>query len=122
MSDSATIILMDESGLGIPTTKILEELEAIKVWDNGHNYPIRVKIVNQEFYDSIENVENACRHKLWDYIESKFKMPRGKIFKSGGDSALWLVDDPDRFNEEGKFKKKKKVVTNFTPKKKKRKK
>lgn len=123
MSDYATIVLMNEDGTGVPTAKILEELDVIKKWDNGHNHPVRVKIVHQEVYDMIENVENACKTDLSTYISLKYKVPKGKVFKSGGDSELWLVDDPDYYYGDGVgFKKKKKVVTNYTPPKKKRKK
>lgn len=44
------------------------------------------------------------------------------IEKTDSDSNIILVPDPNQYNEEGNFKKIRKRITNFTPKKKKRKK
>jgi hypothetical protein len=47
--------------------------------------------------------------------------PKGKIWKTNGKSEEILVDDPDCFNEDGHKIKKRNKLTNFTPKKRKRK-
>ena len=45
-----------------------------------------------------------------------------KTTKTDGDGNLMVVDDPKYLNDEGKFHKVRRKPTNFTPKKKKRKK
>lgn len=54
--------------------------------------------------------------------EPPYQAPRGKIWKTNGKSEWVLVDDPDCYDLEGNYRKKRAVKTNTTPKKKKRKK
>jgi len=55
------------------------------------------------------------------YSEQWLKAHR-KITKTDGEGNLIVVDDPAYLNDEGNFHKVRKKPTNFTPKKKKRKK
>jgi hypothetical protein len=118
MSDNEKIMLIGKSA-----KTLLAELESIRKWDNGHNYPIRVCIdENRTIFDSIDNVENVIKNGLlWKYIETEFN-PKNQIVKSGGNDDLFLVPDPDKFDDNNEFRKFRFKPTNFTPKKKKRKK
>ena len=49
-------------------------------------------------------------------------MKERMIEKSDGNGNLFWVPDPDQYNEEGHFIKRRRKPTNITPKKKKRKK
>ena len=116
MSKSAQIELTGQS-----RKELLGKLERIRAWDNGHNYPIEVWVNQTHIMDTIENVENAIKENLVQYINENFK-DDNKCLKSGGNDDLYLVDNPDISFGADKFKKRKNVVTNRTPKKKKRKK
>jgi hypothetical protein len=114
--DNAKICLIGKS-----IKSLLSEIESIRKWDNGHNEPIKVCVNDNGFImDTIDNVENAIKNKLWEYIDRNFKTGN-MVLKSGGDDDLYLVPDPERFNDEGKFHKVRHKPTNYTPKKKKRK-
>lgn len=116
MSKSAEIQLIGHS-----TKDLIDKIERIKSWDNGHNYPIEVWVNGSFKMDSIENVENAIKADLAGYINSNFPNPN-TCLKTGGNDDLYLVPNPNLLFGSDKFKKSRKVVTNFTPKKKKRKK
>lgn len=117
MSDYASIKLTGHSN-----KELLETIEKIKQWSPNH--PIKVCLTD-DVYDytlySIENVENAIKTDLVGYINGLNK-DKSKCLKTGGNDDLYLVDNPDIIFGSGKFKKVKKIVTNLTPKKKKRKK
>ena len=59
--------------------------------------------------------------QIWLDINNLNK-DKSKCLKTGGNDDLYLVDNPNMIFGSGKFKKVRKVITNFTPKKKKRKK
>lgn len=66
--------------------------------------------------------ENEARKHIEDYDSlPPYPAPKGKVWKTDSESKFVLVDDPDRFNEEG-LRKVRRKPTNFTPRKKKRKK
>jgi hypothetical protein len=116
MTDYAKIGLIGKS-----SKTLLEEIESIRKWDNGANELIRVCIGESSYIlDSIDNVETAIKGRLWEYIDNNFRIGN-MILKSGGNDDLYLVPDPDKFNDEGKFHKVRHKPTNITPKKKKRK-
>jgi hypothetical protein len=117
MSDSAKIFIIGKS-----RDNLLTEIKSIRKWDNGHDYPIRVAIdENHSIYDTIDNLENVIKKGLlWKYIETEFN-PKNQVIKTGGNDDLFLVPDPDKFNENNMFHKHRHIPTNFTPKKKKRK-
>lgn len=118
MSDSAKIIIV-----GVSKESLLLEIEKIKLWYNGNDWPIKVAVDHSEYgeyvMDKITIVENAIKHNLSEYIEKNFPNP-DLVIKSGGNNDLYLVDNPDKFNLEGKRIKHRKP-TNFTAPKKKRK-
>jgi hypothetical protein len=118
MSQSAEMILIGKS-----TESLLTEIERIKAWDNGHDYPIIVSAeTGKSFSDSISNVENAIKNNLADYLIENFGNKRN-LLKSGGNDDLFFVPNPDIFcREDNAFKKIRHKATNFTPSKKKRKK
>lgn len=117
MSDYASITLTGHS-----TVELLDTIEKIKQWDSKS--PIKVRLDENVFdytLDSIDNVENAIKTDLVGYINGLNK-DKSKCLKTGSNDDLYLVDNPDMIFGSNKFKKIRKVVTNFTPKKKKRKK
>lgn len=117
MSDYASIKLT-----GYSNKELLEKIEKIKKW--SPNSPIKVCLTYNIYdytLDSIENVENAINTDLVGYINNLNK-DKSKCLKTGGNDDLYLVDNPDIIFGSNKFKKVRKTVTNFTPKKKKRKK
>jgi len=68
MSESAKILIVGES-----RESLLEKLEEIKKWDNGHNYPIVVCAgEGHEITDSIENVGKAIKTDIASYIQANF--------------------------------------------------
>lgn len=72
MSDSAQITLTP----GIEDREqLLAEIEAIRKWDNGKDFPIKVFATDREGFvmDSIKNVEDAIKEKYTSfYIETQF--------------------------------------------------
>lgn len=108
--------------IGKSSAQLLAEVESLRKWDNGHNYPIRVAIDdNRTIFDTIDNIENVVKNGLlWKYIETEFN-PKNQVIKSGGNDDLYLVPDPDKFDENNVFRKYRHKPTNFTPKKKRRK-
>jgi len=115
---------MDYATIGIigkSTKSLLAEIESVRQWDGGHNYPIRVEVNGNTILDSIDDLETAVKGELHEYIEKNFGSKK-TIVKSGGDDDLYLVQHPDYFNDEGKFHKVRHKPTNITPKKKKRRK
>lgn len=117
MSESAKIILVGE-----PKANILDALAKIKMWDNAHDYPIIAVVNGKEKYDSIENIEKAVNRDLASYIEKNFAN-KNLIVKSGGNDDLYLVANPSAqdITPKKKFRKVRNPMTNFTPKKRKRK-
>lgn len=105
---------------GVPIEKLTEQIEGIRQWDNGHNYPIYVLFKDSIISDSIANVENAIKGNLNDYIHAKF-IPKNKTFKTDGNGDTMIVDNPDYINSEGNFRKYRNPMSHLTPKKKKRK-
>lgn len=115
MSDYARIGIIGKS-----REDLLKDIDSIKAW-GGEDQVVYVSIGKEEKTDSLENIENAIRNDLAGYILQNFRNKR-EILKSGGNDDLFLVPDPDYFTERGQFRKIRRVQTNFTPKKKKRKK
>lgn len=117
--DTPAIVLIGPSGGGFSTTLLVQKI--IEAKELGVDV-VAVKVGSQVREDKINNVEKALTTNLQQYIEINFNT-RGKIFKTGGQSELMLVDDIDlsghpQFNRRsGRF-----GGTNFTPPKKKRKK
>lgn len=118
MSQAASIILTGKS-----TKKLIEELEAIIAWDDGQNYDICVYAIENGPYimDSIDNVKEAINTNIADYIEKKLPQ-KNKVLKYGGNNDIYYVEDPDKVNYDGQVTKQRNRITNFTPKKKKRRK
>jgi len=117
MSDYASIKLT-----GYSNKELLDKIEKIKQW--GANYPVKVCLTDDIYnytLDSIENIENAIKTDLVGYINGLNK-DKSKCLKTGGNDDLYLVDNPDIIFGSEKFKKVRKVITNITQKKKKRKK
>src|SRR5689334_21608180 len=83
MSDSAEIILIGAGGEGLSTEHLLQRIESIKEWDNGHNYDIRVVALNHGWYDKIENVQAAIKSDLQEYIQNNMKLSNRMTFKTG---------------------------------------
>ena len=117
--DNAKIILIGQS-----KSNLLAEIESIKQWDNGHDYPIKAAISEDVYVlDSISNVEDAIENNLIEYLEKNFNKKNKMLLKSGHEDDLYLVPDYDQFNYEDKgFHKIRHKPTNYTPPKKKRKK
>jgi hypothetical protein len=114
MSQQAEILI-----IGRTNNEIIAELETIKKWDNGHNYPIKVKISETEWIeDTIQNVINSINENINLYIQNNFILKR-KILKTDGKSRTQIVDDPDYLGENGFIKKRK--ILNKLPKKKRKK-
>lgn len=107
--------------IGHSRESLLAEIASIKAWDAGNDYPISVVVNGRTKTDSISNVENAINNDLIGYIEDNF-MSKRQIIKTGGNDDLYLVEHPDCYDENKVFHKQRHVCTNFTPKKKKRKK
>jgi hypothetical protein len=115
--DNAKIIL-----IGQPKSSLLAEIESIKKWDGGHNFPIKAAISNDVYViDSISNVEEAIKNDLMEYLERNFNKKGKMLLKSGHEDDLYLVPDYDVF-EDNHFHKIRHKSTNITPPKKKRKK
>lgn len=116
MSQAAEIILT-----GASTNSLLERIENIRKWDGGKNYEIMVQVEGVGFtYDTINNVEIAIKTDLVVYINKKFNI-KDKIFKTDGNDDLYVVDDPNKINEDNNKVKRRNSLTNITPKKKKKK-
>jgi hypothetical protein len=88
---------------GVSRKELLEELDKIEKWDNGHNYPVYVDIDDNEslFSDTISNIRNAINGNIYDYIFKNFKL-KNKTLKSGGNDDIYLIPDPNSENIEGK--------------------
>ena len=114
MTDYATIIIIGKS----PET-LREEIAKIKEW--GPGLPVRVSAgTGIDKIEEISTLERVLeRGQLPEYTEENFAT-KGKVLKYGGNQDLYLIPDPPSYDLEGKFKKIRRVPTNFTPKKKKR--
>lgn len=117
MSASVKIMI-----IGQPREALLSEIARIKEWDNGKDYPIIVNAgPGRERYDSLGNIESAIKGDLAEYLEKNFGSKK-MILKSGGHDDLFFIPNPELYDENNHFRKNRSVATNFTPKKKKRKK
>lgn len=122
MSDYAKLTLIDDSGLGKPREELLKELSAIRAWQSGKDWKIKIYVKQQLQFDDLQNVEDAVNGDLEAYIRSKFIIRPREIFKTGGRSELILMINPNLVGEDGKsYRKKRSGMTHLTPKKKKRK-
>ena len=118
MSEAAKIILIDH-GIVKPLNVITAELEAIKKWHNGKDYPIKVDINGKEIYDSVENLEAAINNQTLDEYINK-ELDKTLTLKTDGNSNLIVVTNPN-YDFEGGKKKYRNPMRHLTPKKKRRK-
>jgi predicted ABC-type ATPase len=108
-----SIVLIGSNGVGFSTAYLVNKIQDLKVLVVDDE-PISVQVANKEFTDTLHNVERGLATDLVKYIESKVEF-KNKIFKSGGQCEPILVDNP----HGGQLKRF--GGSNFTPKKKKRK-
>lgn len=117
MSKSAELELTGKSRI-----QLIEELEAIKKWDNGHDHPINISLDGHIFTsDTIANVEEAVMTDLYSYVNENFDLG-DMVIKTGGNDDIYIVPDPDKHNINGRHRKHRNKMTHLIPKKKKRKK
>jgi len=115
MSDYATINLLGKS-----TKQLLTELDEAQLW-GGDEHLVKVSVGDHRIkYEEIDTIRKAIKDSLWKYIDEHFTSKK-HVLKSGGNDDLYLIPNPDRYNDEGKFHKVRHKPTNLTAKKKKRK-
>jgi len=123
MSDSPRIALIGMDGVGRASNLLIAEIAALKLISSDPQ--VRLAVRDQEKYFDLNKVEEAVKGDVVSFIMENFDIPKHKTFKFGGNSEPIMIDNPDAFDENG-FKKKVNARlrhgSNFTPKKKKRKK
>lgn len=70
----------------------------------------------------IKMVEKEIKPVELHHLSPEYLKAHRKTTKTDGEGNLVIVDDPAYFNDEGQFHKVRRKPTNFTPKKKRKKK
>lgn len=112
MTDYGKIVIV-----GVSSSELRAKLAELIAW-GGRDLPVWVSVGTKEKLDSIDNLNLALDNNLAEYIDRNFGS-KSMIVKSGGNDDLYLVPDYDHI-ESDKFRKIRKKVTNYTPKKKRR--
>lgn len=95
--------------VGVPIETLKEQIQAIRKWDNGHNFQIKVYVDMKTWaYASIHDVEAAINGDLDAFVNSRFK----DVIQSRMQDQL--------NNIKKKIKKKRNKMLHLTPPKKKR--
>lgn len=100
----------------------LAEISALEKQYNTDFILLETEAFGKTSISTSARVSKEISEDLQGYIEKNFGLPRNKIFKSNGRSELVLVDNPDYIGGDGNFRKHRRVITNISPKKMKRKK
>lgn len=118
MTDYAGIVLTGKS-----SSELLKELQEIRDWQGNNDLKIKVMLngIDDYILADISDVEEAIKIDLESYIRLNFNLTKThQTIKTGGNSDLHIVKDPNYFNVENRFRKHRNPMTHLSPKKKRR--